>query len=176
MVAAGLGLALTTGCAPTDQQDDAQMTPHHGRDAVIQLVVDTTEQLDAGNWTAATGTATAQSCTMSNGDQGAAYQFVLWSTERSNDVDSAAERVAKYWESFGATTRIVAHGSYPVVYGTDGPVKNTSFDTDAAGGTYSITAVAHCAPGDASQLKREAIEQRENGQILPGDEYVPTEE
>lgn len=112
---------------------------------------------------------------MPNGDEGAAYQFVLWSTERSNEVNADAERVAEYWESLGITTRIVAHGEYPVVYGTDGPVKNTSFDTDAVGKTYSLTAVAHCAPGDASELKREAIQQRENGEILPGDEYVPAE-
>lgn len=166
---------MATGCTTTNLSADPQTTPHHGRDAVIQLVVNITEQLDANNWTAATGTATAQSCTMPNGDEGAAYQFVLWSTERSNEVNADAERVAEYWESLGITTRIVAHGEYPVVYGTDGPVKNTSFDTDAVGKTYSLTAVAHCAPGDASELKREAIQQRENGEILPGDEYVPAE-
>ncbi|GAA4117047.1 hypothetical protein [Enteractinococcus coprophilus] len=74
------------------------------------------------------------------------------------------------------TTRIVAHGDYPVVSGTDGPVNNTSFDTDAAGKTYSITAVAHCAPGNASDLKREDIQQRQTGETLPGDEYVATED
>lgn len=176
IAALGLIPIMTTGCTTPDQQKDPQMTPHQGRDTVVQLVVDTTEQLEAGNWTASTGTATAQGCTMSNGDEGAAYQFVLWSTERSDDVEADAQLVADYWDSLGMSTRIVAHGDYPVVYGTDGPVQNTSFDTDAAGKTYSITAVAHCAPGDASELKREAIQQRENGKILPGDEYVPAED
>lgn len=175
IVAVGLILAMTTGCTITAQHEDPQMTPHHGRDAVVQLVVDTTEQLEPGNWSASTGTATAQSCTMSNGDEGAAYQFVLWSTEHSDDVKADAELVADYWASLGMTTRIAAHGEYPVVYGNEGLGQNTSFDTDAAGQTFSITAVAHCAPGDASELKREAIQQRENGTTLPGDEYVPAE-
>src|SRR5699024_10566001 len=70
-------LSLTTGCTTTEQQANPQMTPHQGRDAVIQLVVDTTEQQEAKNWEASTGTATVQSYTMNNGDQGAAYQFAL---------------------------------------------------------------------------------------------------
>ena len=145
------------------------------RDAVVNLVIDTTEQLTAEDWKANTGTAVPQGCTMENGEEGAAYEFMLWSTERSDDPDSDVQLVVDYWESLGTTTRVVDHGGSPVVYGTGGPVLRASFSTDAAGETYRIGAIAECAHGDAIELKREANERRKDGERFPGDEYVPEE-
>lgn len=151
------------------------MTPHEARDAVIKFVVDTSEQVDAENWSADTGTATPQNCTLESGEEGAAYQFRLWSSDRSSDSMLQADRIVEYWDSLGVDTRIEDHGGHPVVYGTGGPIVRASFDTDAAGESYSISAVAPCTPGNAADLKREANAQRQQGERLPGDEYVPEE-
>lgn len=151
------------------------MTPDEARDAVVKFVVDTSEQVDAENWSADTGAATPQECTLENGDEGAAYQFRLWSTDRSSDAKVEAERIVEYWESLGVQTRVADHGGHPVVYGTGGPIVRASFDTDAADESYSIGAVAPCAPGNAADLKRQANAQRAEGERIPGDEYVPDE-
>ena len=167
-------LLLATGCTAASNQESV-MDVIEQRDVVVSFVVDTTEQLTAGNWEANTGTASPQGCTMDNGEEGAAYTFKLWSTERSDDPDSDVQLVVDYWESLGTTTRVVDHGGSPVVYGTGGPVLGASFSTDAAGETYRIGAIAECAPGDAIELKRETDERRKDAERFPGDEYVPEE-
>src|SRR5699024_3043790 len=166
-------LLLATGCTAASNQESV-MDVIEQRDVVVSFVVDTTEQLTAGNWEANTGTASPQGCTMDNGEEGAAYTFKLWSTERSDDPDSDVQLVVDYWESLGTSTRVTDHGGNPVVYGTGGPVLRASFNT-ASGEFYRIGAVAPCTPGDATQLKREAKEGRRNGERFPGDEYVPEE-
>src|SRR5699024_2846795 len=105
---------------------------------------------------------------------GAAYQFTLWA-EPGADHQAAAQRIIDYWESLGMETRLVDHGGYPAVDATGGPVKGASFATNAAEDHYEIGAVAHCAPGDARELKKEYNERRKNGERSPGDEYVPEE-
>jgi len=150
------------------------MTPHEGRDAVVNLVVDTTEHLDVGTWQANHGAAAPQNCTMKNEGEGASYQFSLWA-DQGTSFDEDIQRVADYWESLGMETRSVDHGQYPVLYGTGGPVFRASFDTNGPGNSYRIGAVSPCTPGDAGALKREANEQRKDGERFPGDEYVPEE-
>lgn len=59
--------------------------------------------------------------------------------------------------------------------GCTGPVRRASFTTDAAGESYRVGAVAHCAPGDVGAVKSEYIERRKDGERFPGDEYVPEE-
>src|SRR5699024_7799783 len=120
------------------------------------------------------GTATPKGCMLNNGQEGAAYHFTLWSSERSQDPETDAQQVADYWESLGISTRTADHGGNPVVYGTGGPVLRASFNT-ASGEFYRIGAVAPCAPGDAVELKQEANERRKDGERFPGDEYVPEE-
>lgn len=168
-------IAATSGCTTTNAQDNAAMTPHEARDTVLNFVVDTSEHVDAENWSAETGAAVPQNCTLDNGEEGAAYQFRLWSADRSSDSMLEADRIVEYWDSLGMDTRVADHGGHPVVYGTGGPVVRASFDTDAAGESYSIGAVAPCTPGNAADLKREANTQREDGERVPGDEYVPEE-
>lgn len=168
-------IAASSGCTTTNAQENAAMTPHEARDAVIKFVVDTSEHVDAENWSADTGAAIPQNCTLENGEEGAAYQFRLWSADRSSDSMLEADRIVEYWDSLGMDTRVADHGGHPVVYGTGGPVVRASFDTDAAGESYSIGAVAPCTPGNEADLKREANAQREDGERVPGDEYVPEE-
>lgn len=168
-------IAATSGCTTTNTQETAAMTPHEARDAVVKFVVDTSEHVDTENWSADTGAAVPQNCALENGEEGAAYQFRLWSSERSPDSTLEADRIVEYWDSLGMDTRVADHGGYPVVYGTGGSVSRASFDTDAAGESYSIVAVAPCTPGNAADLKREANAQRQDGERMPGDEYVPEE-
>jgi len=144
------------------------------RDVVVNLVVDTTEQLELDGWEARHGAATSERCSMDNGSKGAAYKFSL-STASGTDHEANAQRIDDYWDSLGMDTRVVDHGGYPVVYGTGGPVRNATFDTMAAGETYRVVAVSHCAPGDTAKLKAEFDERRKHGERFPGDEYVPEE-
>ena len=144
------------------------------RDAVVNFVINTTEQLDVEGWEARHGVASAQGCTGQDGEKGAAYHFDL-SADRGTEHEADAKRVMKYWESLGMEARVVDHGGYPTVYATSGPVERASFTTDAAGETYRVGAVAYCAPGNAGDLKMEYIERNNNGEQFPGDEYLPEE-
>lgn len=164
---------LLTGCTATSNQQPAGDVIEQ-RDAVINFVVNTTEHLDVDGWEARHGVASAQGCTGPNGQDGAAYHFDL-SADRGPAHDADAQRVVKYWESLGLEARVVDHGGYPTVYATGGPVRRASFTTDAAGESYRVGAVAHCAPGDAGEVKSEYIERRKDGERFPGDEYVPEE-
>ena len=144
------------------------------RDLVVNLVVATTEQLEVAGWEANHGAAKPESCTLDNGDEGAAYKFSLWA-DRGTAHDADAQRIVEYWESLGMETRVVDHGGYPAVYATGGPVQRASFTTDAVEESYRVGAISHCAPGNATELRRADDERRKEGERFPGDEYVPEE-
>ena len=172
-ISTAIALLLVTGCTgPTNQEPVMDAVAH--RDVVVNFVVDTTEQLELEGWEARHGAANSERCTMDDGTSGAAYKFNL-SAEAGPDHEANAQRVVDYWDSLGMDTRVVDHGGYPVVYGTGGPVQRATFDTMAAGDTYRVVAVSHCAPGDTAKLKTEFDEQRKDGERFPGDEYVPEE-
>lgn len=164
---------VSTGCTATPNQEQAMDAVEY-HDVVVNLVIDTTEQLDVDGWQANHGAAKPEGCTLENGETGAAYKFSLWA-ERGTAYEADAQRVAEYWESLGMDTRVVDHGGYPVVYATGGPVQRASFTTDAAQESYRVGAISYCAPGDPRELRTTADERRKNGERLPGDEYVPEE-
>ena len=166
-------VVVSTGCTATPNQEHAMDAVEH-RDLVVNLVIDTTEQLDVEGWEASHGAAKPQGCTLDNGDEGTAYKFSLWA-DRGTSHEADAQRIVEYWESLGMDTRVVDHGGYPVVYATGGPVQRASFTTDAAQESYRVGAISYCAPGDATELRRAADERRKNGERFPGDEYVPEE-
>lgn len=168
-----LALLLITGCADPSNQEPAMDAVEH-RDVVVNLVIETTDQLEVEGWEASHGAATSERCTMMDGTEGAAYKFSLWA-DSGTDHEASAQHIVEYWESLGMDTRIEDHGGYPVVYGTGGPVQHATFDTMAAGDSYRVLAVSHCAPGDTAKLKTEFNERRKNGERFPGDEYVPEE-
>ncbi|GAA4114761.1 hypothetical protein [Enteractinococcus coprophilus] len=166
-------LLMTTACTTsTDQQSVMDAVDH--RDVVVDLVIDTTEHLDVDGWGANHGAAKPESCTLDNGDEGAAYKFSLWA-DRGTAHEADAQRIVEYWESLGMDTRVVDHGGFPVVYATGGPVQRASFTPDAAEESYRVGAISHCAPGDAIELRRAFDERRKQGERFPGDEYVPEE-
>lgn len=82
------------------------------------------------------------------------------------------EEMSEYWESLGMSVRIVDEDvASPRVYGIGGPVQRTSFNTNAAGESYRLGATAPCSEGDDIAVKRDAIDRRNQGETLPGDEY-----
>ncbi|AZZ56437.1 hypothetical protein C5E08_11395 [Rathayibacter iranicus] len=162
---------LMFACAEKGARPVNTMSPREGRDKVVELVVDTTKQLDVEGWWARDGESAPDVCSLAGGAQGASYRYSQEAPE-GTDFLGDARRVAAYWESLGMSVRVADSTRRPAVFGEGGPVLRASFDTGAAAGTYRVGAVARCAPGYAAGLLREDNAQREAGVVLPGDEGV----
>lgn len=147
------------------------VSAREGRDRVVELVINTTKQLDVTGWWPRNGVAGAQECAFGKGVEGANYSYDHWAPQGTEHVKDA-QRVAEYWESLGMTVRTVNPTTHPVVFAEGGPVLRAEFDTDAADQSYSIGATAPCSPGDAWELNVEDQAERDQGNVLPGDEGV----
>lgn len=165
---------MMSACAEKGANPMNSMSPREGRDKVVELVVDTTQQLDIGGWWARDGESVPDVCSLVGGAQGASYSYSQEAPEGTDFLEDA-RRVAAYWESLGMSVRVVDSTRRPAVFGEGGPVLRASFDTGAAAGTYRVDAVARCAPGYAAGMLREDNAQREAGVVLPGDEGVRDE-
>lgn len=151
------------------------MTAREGRDRVVELVMNTTKQLDVTGWWPRNGVAWAQECSPGEGEEGASYGYDRWAPQGTEHIEDA-KRVAEYWESLGMTVRTVNPTTHPTVFAEGGPVLRASFDTDASDKSYSIGATAPCSPGDAVALNDEDEAERKQGKVLPGDEGLVVEE
>ncbi|GAA3600130.1 hypothetical protein GCM10022198_25660 [Klugiella xanthotipulae] len=159
------GVALA-GCSGKDPEHT--MTARDGRDRVVELVINTTTQLDITGWWPRNGVAWAQDC----GESGASYGYDQWAPQGTDHIGDA-KRVAEYWESLGMTVRTVNPTTHPTLFAEGGPVLRASFDTDAAEGSYAIGATARCSPGeDAWELNTQDEAERACGTVLPGDEGI----
>lgn len=173
-----MGTALTA-CAeeePNTTMSD-KSTPEktisagEGRDRVVELVINTTKQLDVTGWWPRNGVAGAQECTLGTGEKGASYGYDHWATQGTHHVEDA-KRVAEYWKSLGMTVRTVNPSTHPTVFAEGGPVLRASFDTNAADQSYRVGATAPCSPGDAWELNVADQAERDQGKKFPGDEGV----
>jgi hypothetical protein len=151
------------------------MTAREGRDRVVELVMNTTKQLDVTGWWPRNGVAWAQECSPGEGAEGASYGYDRWAPQGTEHIEDA-KRIAEYWESLGMTVRTVNPTTHPTVFAEGGPVLRASFDTDASDKSYSIGATAPCSPGDAVTLNDEDEAERKQGNVLPGDEGLVVEE
>jgi len=142
-----------------------------GRDRAVELVINTTKQLDVTGWWPRNGVAGAQECSLGSGEKGASYRYDHWAPQGTNHVEDA-KRVAEYWKSLGMTVRTVNPTTHPTVFAEGGPVLRAEFDTDASDKSYSVGATAPCSPGDAWELNVEDQAERDQGKVLPGDEGV----
>jgi len=97
-ILATAAILVTAGCAATDQQENSAMTPHEGLDAIVDFVVNSTEQLDVDGWQASNGTASPRVCTMGNSEEGAQYVFML-STQQGSALDDDVQQMSDYWDS-----------------------------------------------------------------------------
>ena len=147
------------------------ITAREGRDRVVELVINTTKQLDVTGWWPRNGVAGAQECSLGNGEEGASYSYDHWAPQGTEHIEDA-KRVAEYWKSLGMTVRTVNPTTHPTVFAEGGPVLRAEFDTDASDKSYSIGATAPCSPGDAWELNVEDQAERDQGEVLPGDEGV----
>lgn len=168
LVATATALVLCVAmasCTPTEStgSEEPHMTPREGRDKVVELVINSTKQLDVTGW-APRIVAWAQGC----GTDGAAYGYDQWAPA-GTDLEGDARRVGDYWKSLGMSVRITDTTPYPTVYGEGGPVLRAAFDT-ALGDFYHIDAIAYCEPGDAYELNVQDEAERDAGKVLPGDE------
>ncbi len=175
-----MGLTMT-GCAeketntPMSEKNTPEETisAREGRDRVVELVFNTTEQLDVTGWWPRNGVAAADECIPKSRSgiehATASYSYDRWAPQGTDHVGDA-KRVAEYWESLGMSVRTVNPAKDPVVFGEGGPVARAEFDTDASDQSYSIGATAPCSPGDAVTLNDEDEAERDQGKVLPGDE------
>ncbi len=147
------------------------ITAREGRDRVVELVINTTKQLDVTVWWPRNGVAGAQECSLGNGEEGATYGYDHWAPQGTEHIEDA-KRVAEYWESLGMTVRTVNPTTHPTVFAEGGPVLRASFDTNAADKSYRVGATAPCSAGDAWELNVEDQAERDQGKVLPGDEGV----
>ncbi|WP_146361245.1 hypothetical protein [Arthrobacter yangruifuii] len=149
------------------------ISAREGRDRVVELVFNTTEQLDVTGWWPRNGVAAADECIPKSRSgiehATASYSYDRWAPQGTDHVGDA-KRVAEYWESLGMSVRTVNPAKDPVVFGEGGPVARAEFDTDASDQSYSIGATAPCSPGDAVTLNDEDEAERDQGKVLPGDE------
>lgn len=111
------------------------------RDRVVELVTNTTKQLDVTGWWPRNGVAGAHGCSLGTGKKGASYGYDHWAPQGTSHIEDA-KRVAEYWESLGMTVRTVNPTTHPTVFAEDGPVLRAEFDTDAADKSYSVGATA----------------------------------
>ncbi|WP_434993124.1 hypothetical protein [Arthrobacter sp. Ld5] len=162
---------MTSGVATTEQTISAR----EGRDRVVELVIDTTQQLDATGWWPRNGVAWAQECSNEPGNESASYSYDRWAPQGTDHIEDA-KRVAEYWESLGMTVRTVNGSTSPTLFAEGGPVARAEFDTHASDKSYSVGATAPCSPGDAFALNDEDEAERNQGRVLPGDEGLVIQE
>jgi hypothetical protein len=177
-----MGMTLTA-CAGKDPGNtmsqkaasEKTISAREGRDQVVELVINTTEQLDVTGWWPRNGVAWAQECSPGKGEQGASYGYDHWAPEGTDHIGDA-KRVAEYWESLGMTVRTINPTTHPTVFAEGGPVLRASFDTHAADNSYRVGATAPCSPGNAIALNDEDEAERDQGKVLPGDEGIVIQE
>ncbi len=177
-----MGMTMTA-CAEkgpnSTMSDDATpeetISAREGRDRVVELVINTTKQLDVTGWWPRNGVAGAQECSLGKGEKGASYGYDHWAPQGTDHIEDA-KRVAEYWKSLGMTVRTVNPTTHPTVFAEGGPVLRAEFDTDASDKSYSVGATAPCSPGDAYELNVEDQAERDQGKVLPGDEGVVVRE
>jgi hypothetical protein len=173
-----MGMTITA-CAEKEPENttsektasEQTMPAREGRDRVVELVINTTKQLDVTGWWPRNGVAWAQECSPGEGEEGASYGYDRWAPQGTAHIEDA-KRVAEYWESLGMTVRTVNPTTHPTVFAEGGPVLRAEFDTDASDKSYSIGATAPCSPGDAVSLNDEDEAERNQGKVLPGDEGI----
>ncbi|WIB26458.1 hypothetical protein [Curtobacterium sp. MCSS17_015] len=151
LVLVGASLALTAcGNDPAGRA----MTPERARDAVVDLVEESTEAV-GGDWVLYRGP-DAEVCEQPDGRDGARFVYIL---EREG-VDGTApaadiSTVEELWEGKGITTeRFVSGGVDPLtgVRGGGGPVNTIGFN--AYPQRYSVTGVSTCSDGDVAELRQ----------------------
>lgn len=146
------------------------MSAREGRDRVVQLVQDTSQQLEVTGWWSR-GTASASPC---EGDpnNSAQYSYDYWAPQGGDRLKDA-KLVAAYWESLGMSVYITGEdGEWPTVYGSGGPVLRADFDTGAVEKSYRMGAIAPCSPGDDVVFNEEDDNARDRGEVLPGDDVM----
>ncbi|PPI56762.1 hypothetical protein [Rathayibacter toxicus] len=144
-------------------------SPREERDKIVEFVINTTKQLSVTGWWPKDGVALADVCSLGGGEKGASYSYSHWAP-MGTDYAGDAQKVAAYWRTLGMNVRIADSTPWPTVYAEGGPVLRASFDTSTPDNSYSVGAVARCAPGHAFTLNDEDDAQRNTGVVLPGDE------
>ncbi|WP_434992298.1 hypothetical protein [Arthrobacter sp. Ld5] len=176
----GITMVACVEKEPVNTMSDKTMpektiSAREGRDRTVELVINTTKQLDVTGWWPRIGVAWAQECSLGGGEKGASYSYDHWAPQGTDHIEDA-KRVAEYWESLGMTVRTVNPTTHPVVFAEGGPVARAEFDTDASEKSYSVGVTALCSPGEAFALNDEDEAERDRGKVLPGDEGIVVQE
>ena len=167
-------LAMVTGCTSTSEETvNASYTIEQARQDPIDVVTETTELLPAEGWSSKAGGPWPGECNLDGDEDGAYYEYTVYSDDRSDDLHADVRFVAEHWESLGMDVNIVEEGVVlPRVYATGGPVRKASFNTnDPGSGRYRVGATSWCAPGNPLELGLEENERRAQREVIPGDDY-----
>lgn len=167
-------VAMVTGCTSSPEETtSATYTVEEARQDPIDVVTETTDLLPVQGWSSKAGGPWPGPCSLHDGEQGAHYEFTLYSEDRSQDLHADAQLVAEHWESLGMDVRTIQEGvASPRIYATGGPVRRASFNTnDPGSGRYRVGATSWCAPGDGLELGLVENDRREQREAIPGDDY-----
>lgn len=104
----GMTMAACAASEPSTTSDGATseqtISAREGRDRVVELVINTTQQLNVTGWWPRNGVAGAQECSSESGKETASYSYDHWAPQGTDHIEDA-KRVAEYWESLGMTVR-----------------------------------------------------------------------
>lgn len=166
--------AMVTGRTSTSEETvNTSYTIEQARQDPIDVVTETTELLPAEGWSSKAGGPWPGECNLDGDEDGAYYEYTVYSDDRSDDLHADVRFVAEHWESLGMDVNIVEEGVVlPRVYATGGPVRKASFNTnDPGSGRYRVGATSWCAPGNPLELGLEENERRAQREVIPGDDY-----
>ena len=166
--------AMVTGRTSTSEETvNTSYTIEQARQDPIDVVTETTELLAAEGWSSKAGGPWPGECNLDGDEDGAYYEYTVYSDDRSDDLHADVRFVAEHWESLGMDVNIVEEGVVlPRVYATGGPVRKASFNTnDPGSGRYRVGATSWCAPGNPLELGLEENERRAQREVIPGDDY-----
>jgi hypothetical protein len=116
---------------------------------MIDAVDDATTHL-GGEWKPRTGPDYAESCELSEGEDGAQWVYLTGRADGGETNGDAAE-TADRWKAQGMTVKRWGDAARPAVVGRGGDEVD-SISLYAYPGNYTVQAVSVCFPGNADEL------------------------
>jgi hypothetical protein len=146
LVVTATGIA---GCARQSEERKPSVDPETAKQQMIEAVDDVTSHL-GGEWKPRTGPDYAESCQLSEGEDGAQWVY-LTGRGHGGDPEPDAAETADRWKRRGMTVERWGDADRPAVVGRDGGSVD-SISLYAYPGNYSVQAVSVCFAGDADEL------------------------
>ncbi|QCR43925.1 hypothetical protein C1N91_10680 [Curtobacterium sp. SGAir0471] len=141
------------GETPSDDGRTSRVDSETAQRTMAEFVDRTAAEL-GGEWVTTQGPDYVDSCTLSDGGEGANWVYLVTRTHGDGNPEGDASTVASAWQSAGMTVERVADPDGPVVVGRGG-ASTALIDLYAFPGKYSLEAESTCFPGSASEIEQE---------------------